>query len=165
MRNKILLYLFVFTALIAVFIYVNDKKVLNAREQRISQLEEENQSLQSSLDEQPATTAEQPDFSLVGNEEAMSYFEDRGLEAEEVLQKIEDNMISRNKADEDNDLVPFDGMNGPMRINKIHVLNHKWIIASFTDGKYWGELFLSYEIDKDGNLTLTTEKSFLYPQA
>lgn len=165
MRNKILLYLFVFTALIAVFIYVNDKKVLQARQEKISQLEDQNQSLETELHAKSSTPVEEPDFSLIGNEEAMSYFENRGFEAEDVLQKIEDNMISRNKADEDNDLVPFDGMNGPMRINKVHVLNHKWIIASFTDGKYWGELFLTYELDKDGNLSLTPEKSFLYPQS
>lgn len=82
---------------------------------------------------------------------------------EEFTSKVEDEIISRNKANEDNKLVPFEGMEGVMRINKVKVLNHKWIIADFTDGKYWGELLISYEMDENNNLQLITEKSFLYP--
>jgi len=71
-------------------------------------------------------------------------------------------LINRNRADADNDLVPYEGMNGHFRINKIKLLNHKWILASFTDGKYWGDLFLIYEIGEDGKISVTTKEALLY---
>lgn len=162
MRNKILLYLFIFAVLFTMFIYVNDKKILDARDEEIVELREEIGDLKAELKDTNETNDDLESFSLMGNEEAMTYFENRGFEAKEVLLKVQDELISRNKASEDNELVPFDGMNGPMRINKIKVLNHKWIIANFTDGKYWGEVFLTYELDDDGNFSFTPEKSFLY---
>ena len=29
-----------------------------------------------------------------------------------------------------------------MMINGVKMLNHKWAIADFTDGKYWGQILL-----------------------
>lgn len=163
MRNKIYLYLFIFMFLFTVFIYVNDKKILDAKEEQIENLRER----LSEMDIQNEMHSNKSDdlnyFSMNKNEAAISYFEDQGINAEEFTSKVEDEIISRNKANEDNKLVPFEGMEGVMRINKVKVLNHKWIIADFTNGKYWGELLISYEMDENNNLQLITEKSFLYP--
>lgn len=163
MRNKIYLYLFIFMFLFTVFIYVNDKKILDAKEVEIENLREK----LSEVDIQNEVLSNKNDdlnyFSMNQNEAAISYFEDKGINAEEFTSKVEDEIISRNRANEDNELVPFEGMEGVMRINKVKVLNHKWIIADFTDGKYWGELLISYEVDENNNLQLITEKSFLYP--
>lgn len=163
MRNKILMYLFIFSVLFAIFIYVNDKRILDSlqedlanREVAIERLEAENRDLATENDQLRY-------FSLKENDDAISYFESMGIDSDEVIAKIEDELISRNLADGDNELVPYDGMEGTMRFNKINVLNHKWIIADFTDGTYWGEVFFSYEVGEDGQITFTREKSFLYP--
>ena len=37
-------------------------------------------------------------------------------------------------------------------INKIRLLNHKWILTDFTDGKYWGELLISYTVNDLNNI-------------
>lgn len=50
-----------------------------------------------------------------------------------------------------------------MLINSIRILNHKWIITNFSDGKYWGELFLSYDLSEDDQLNFKREESFIYP--
>ena len=94
----------------------------------------------------------------------LSYLEGRGFDPSEIAARVEDELVSRNAADADNDLVPFEGMNGYFRVNKVKLLNHKWLIASFTDGAYWGDLFVSFEIDDKGELHLQTEKALLYPQ-
>lgn len=163
MRNKILLYLFIFSVLFAIFIYVNDKRILDSlqedlanRQVAIERLESENRNLATENDQLRY-------FSLKENDDAISYFESMGIESNEVIAKIEEELIGRNLSDEDNELVPYDGMEGTMRFNKINVLNHKWIIADFTDGTYWGEVFFSYEVDEDGQMTFIREKSFLYP--
>jgi len=150
--------------LFTIFIYVNDKKILDSKEEklekfqdRLTELEKENEQLESE-------NLNLKYFSLDENEEAISYFERMGINSKELEQAVEDEIIGRNRAEEDNDLVPFEGMEGSMRINKVKILNHKWIIADFTDGTYWGEILISYELDENRNLKLTTEKSFLYPQ-
>lgn len=163
MRSKIFIYLFIFTLLFTVFIYVNDKKILDAKEDRIETLEEQLMMAQVKNETLANENLRLNYFSLATNEEAISYFENFGLEAEDVARRVQDEIIGRNKANEDNDLVPFSGMEGQMRINKVKLLNHKWAIADFTDGTYWGELLLSYDIDEEDNLEIATEKSLLYP--
>jgi hypothetical protein len=163
MGNKILMYLFIFSLLFTIFIYVNDKRILDSKQERIESLENKLLSAEEEFSGNLNQTEENDYFSLENNEDALSYFENKNIDAEELLIKIEDAIISKNIAGEDNPLVPHAGMEGNMRINKIKVLNHKWIIADFTDGTYWGEVFLSYEVTKDGELNFYPEKSFLYP--
>lgn len=165
MRNKILLYLFIFTLLSALFIYMNDKRILDDREKKIETMQHEVDRLKAEKDSMVAISQNSGEdyFSLKNNEEAISYFENKGIDTKDLIIRIEDAIISKNKAGEDNALVPQAGMEGDMRINKIKVLNHKWIIADFTDGTYWGEVFLSYEVGDDGKISFYPEKSFLYP--
>ena len=103
-------------------------------------------------------------FNLENNEDAITYFQNRDIEVSNLVMKIEDAIISKNSASEDNLLVPHAGMEGNMRINKIKVLNHKWVLADFTDGTYWGEVFMSYDVSEDGTISFYPEKSFLYPK-
>jgi len=146
-----------------IFIYVNDKKILDSRDSQIENLESKLAGTEAQIVDLQGRNNELSYFSLSKNEEALTYFENQGINAEELERVLEDEIIGRNKANEGNDLIPFEGMNGVMRINKVKVLNHRWIIADFTDGTYWGELFISYDIDEDRNLKLNTERSFLYP--
>lgn len=158
------MYLFVFTVLLAVVFYVNGSKLVASKDEEI-------ESLRERLDEQSAdavATAEvvlqEDTFSLVSNQEALTYLENRGFDPSEVAAKVEEELISRNRTDADNDLVPYEGMEGPFRVNKVKLLNHKWAIASFTDGTYWGELFISFELNEAGEIDLMTEKAVLYPR-
>ena len=165
MGNKILMYLFIFTLLFAIFIYVNDKRILDSKNEEIESLEnrlteaEENSAIKTS------NSRDADYFNLKNNEEAITYFDNKGIDTEDLMLRIEDAIISKNKAGEDNPLVPLDGMEGDMRINKFKVLNHKWIIADFTDGTYWGEVFLTYEVAENGEISFYPEKSFIYPQS
>lgn len=166
MRKSFLLYLFVFTALLAVFMYVTGKKMLESKDQKIEILQEElnqvkNQS--DSLSTQIASSADS--FTLKSNEEALTYLENRGFSTSVIAEKVESHLINSNKANEDNAFVPYEGMDGFFRINKVQLVNHKWILASFTDGTYWGELFLTYEIDDDGNIEVSSEKALIYPKS
>lgn len=163
MRSKIFIYLFIFTLMFTIFIYVNDKKILDAKDTQIDNLELKISKSDTLIQGLQHRNNELEYFSLSGNEEALTYFENMGINAAELERALEDEIIGRNRANEGNDLVPYEGIDGVMRINKVKVLNHKWIIADFTDGTYWGELFISYDINEDKNLKLNTERSFLYP--
>lgn len=162
MGKRILIYLFIFALLSVLFIYVNDKRILDDKEERIEILQKEITEAKKKNDS--LVSLEGNDyFTLSNNEEAITYFENRGIDTAELIANIEDAIISQNKAQDDNPLVPYAGMEGNMRINRIKILNHKWIIADFTDGTYWGEVFLSYEVGEDGSINFNAEKSFLYP--
>ena len=163
MRKSFLLYLFVFTALLAVFIYVSGQSMIKSKDEKIDDLQEDLSISEMKNDSLFSEVRAQQSFTLTGNEEALSYLENRGLDPSEVIEKVEAELINRNRADADNDLVPYEGMEGFFRINKVKLLNHKWILASFTDGKYWGDLFLTYEIEEDGSLSITTKEALLYP--
>lgn len=162
MRRSLLLYLFVFTALIVVFQYVTSRRMLESKNEEIVQLNQELEQLRTQADSLPAPAPTTEKYNFETNDQAMTYFEERGIEASEVVSMIEEGILSRNKVSEDNELVPYEGMEGPMRINSYRILNHKWILADFTDGTYWGELFISYYLDDDRMLHLKTENALLY---
>lgn len=164
MRKSFLLYLFVFTALLAIFMYVTGQKMLESKDQKIEALQEELTQAGKKSDLLYSEISTASTFSLNGNEEALSYLEEMGLKPSEVMEKVEEELINRNKADADNEFVPYVGMEGYFRINKVKLVNHKWILASFTDGTYWGDLFLTYQIDENGNLEVETQKALIYPR-
>lgn len=165
MRRSIFLYLFVFAALLAIFAYVNGRRMLEGKNDEIEVATSKLAKSKKKIDSLESVNSSLNYFTLNSNEEALSYFEEQGLNASEVAQQIENQIISQNKVDADNALVPYEGMEGKMRVNRIKILNHKWILADFTDGTYWGELFITYYIDENNNLILETENSLLYPRS
>ena len=61
-------------------------------------------------------------FYLQGNENAMSYIEKLGFESLEIETQVSDYMYDQNLVKEKNYLIPYEGMNGKMKINKIKFL-------------------------------------------
>jgi len=99
-------------------------------------------------------------FSLDTNEEALVYFDD--LDFPVTSARIKDALYDTNLLGEEESLVPYAQMGGKFLINKIKVLNHKWVIADFSDGTFWGELLIKYQVAADGTLTFTVVEHFLY---
>jgi len=50
-------------------------------------------------------------------------------------------------------------------INKVKLLNHRWIIANYSNGKLWGEVVLKYFINDDQTVSFEIMNSYLYPEA
>jgi hypothetical protein len=103
-------------------------------------------------------------FNLDRNEDAITYFENKGYNIDELIPFIKDELYKLNAVDGDHPMVPYAASEGrKMMINTIKMLNHKWIIADFSDGQYWGELFLTYEITQSKELKFNLVEYFLYP--
>ena len=49
-------------------------------------------------------------------------------------------------------------------INKIRILNEKWVICEFTDGKVWGDLLLQYHIDGNQNPVFIPLDEVIHPK-
>ncbi|WP_299274848.1 hydrolase [uncultured Psychroserpens sp.] len=165
MKSRIFMYLFIFTLLLVIFQFVNSKNIIENYDAQLTSYKETHTQLRDSIRALEDEKVEDLyTFRFDTNDEAMTYWENRGFRISEFIPLIEDGLISLNAYDtEDHPLVPFASMSGEkMRIDQIRMLNHKWIIINFTDGKYSGEMLLAYDMDDKGNVTFSELGSLLY---
>ena len=163
MKNKIFMYLFFFALLFVIFQYMNEKTIFESQEKKITLLSEKKTKAADSIEVLNDRIADLNYFTLEGNENAMTYFENLGLESLKVEQQVGDAIYDRISENGGNDLIPFTGTKGVMKINKLKFLNHRWIQADFSDGSSWGEMIIEYFYDDKMELQLTTIGSVLYP--
>ena len=163
MKNKIFMYLFFFAILFVIFQYMNEKKIYENQENEIKTLTEKLEKANDSILTLGNMVADLNYFTLQGNENAMTYLENSGFESKEVEVMVADVVYEYNTVKGNNPLVPFEGLKGDMKINKIRFLNHKWLLADFTDGTYWGEMILEFTFNNENQMELNTIASLLYP--
>ena len=72
-------------------------------------------------------------------------------------------LLQTNPPKGSNPLIPFDGINGPLRFHNVRVLNHKWIIADFSDGRNWGQMLLEYEPVGRDSVRFGVIRALVYP--
>ena len=171
MKNRLFMYLFLFALLFIIYQYMNEKSIFERQENKIESLRAKLNQEKISVDSLQQKFANRNEvegdvnlnyFTLQGNDNAMSYFENLGYKAIDIEQMVSDNIYDQNLVKGNNPLVPYEGLNGAMKINKLKFLNHKWIIADYTDGTYWGEMLLEFYIDDNKSLTLSNLGSLLY---
>ena len=163
MKRQIFLYLFLFALLLLIFQYMNEKTIFESQETTIENLRTKVEKATDSISKLNTGISDLNYFTLQGNENAMSYLESFGYRSSDIEAHVSDYIYDQNTVKGNNPLVPFEGMGGQMKINKLKFLNHKWILADFTDGTYWGEMILEYSINENQELELTTIASLIYP--
>ncbi|WP_435625549.1 hydrolase [Flagellimonas sp.] len=163
MKNKIFLYLFVFAALIALYQLVSANNLQKELNSDIQTLSTENQSLEDSIQKMQLKILDMQYFSLENNDDALAYYEHLNLE--NPTRYIADKLLETNESKGDNPLIPYAGMNGSFKINKIKVLNHRWLLADFSDGKFWGDLIIKYELKDDLSVDFTLVDHLLYTRS
>ena len=160
MRNKLFLYLFLFTALICLFMVVSNSNMQKAKDTKIDSLEQRVTALQDSLQNSQLKVLDMQYFSLENNDDALAYYDH--LELNDPSRYIADKLLETNESKGDNPLIPYEGMENDFKLNKIKILNHKWIVADFSDGKFWGELLIKYELKDDLGVDFTLVDHLLY---
>ncbi|NKI25068.1 hydrolase [Arenibacter sp. 6A1] len=163
MKKKIYFYLFIFVSMITLYQFVSTSnmvqaknKAIEAKQARIEQLEDSVQKLQLKV-------LGLQYFSLENNDDALAYYDH--LDIKDVSLYISDKLLETNENKGDNPLIPYEGMENDFKINKIKVLNHKWILADFSDGKYWGELLIKYELKDDLGIDFSLTDHLLYTRS
>lgn len=165
MKNKILIYLFIFSVLLIVFQYVNSKNIIDKYEKDIvtfkAQLSESEKEIKA-LDDK---NFELSHFSIDRNEDAIEYFEAQGYDTDQLIPAIIEGLYNMNDYEgDDHPIVPYvSTTDSRLLINKVRIMNHRWIAANFTDGKFWGEIFVTYSIDENNELKYKLVEYFLYP--
>lgn len=163
MKNKIYLYLFVFAALLALYFFMTGSKMQKALSEDVKGLQSEVQDLGDSLRKAELRVLDLQYFSLGNNDDALDHYQD--LDLDDPSRYIADKLLETNEPSGDNPLVPYEGMEGDFKINKIKVVNHKWILADFSDGKYWGDLLIKYELKEDLSVDFTLLDHLLYARS
>lgn len=158
MRKSLYLYLFIVAVLMNVFTYAYFSQSLSFEKNRYDKFSAKmNDSLLVGYNNQIDANY----FSLEYNDNAKNYFEK--YDTSELVPKIKDQILELNNNPTGNSLLPYGQLNDKkFVINKIQVLNHRWIIADFSDGKLWGEVLLKYFIEDDGTISVERIESLLY---
>jgi len=106
-------------------------------------------------------------FSLEKNENAQNYFEtaksDKIRNFATLIPYVTEQLLDLNANPKGN---PYTGQVqlgvNKFSINKVKVLNHRWIIADYSDGEYWGEVLLKYFINDDESVSFEIIQSVIY---
>lgn len=165
MKSKIFMYLFIFTVLLVIFQYVNSKHILESYEVDIKKAEARVDTYKDSILSMQETISEMRLFDLQYDDDALDYFDDQGYNSMQLIPFIKDELYKLNEYEgDDHPIVPYVSMTkNKMLINSIRLLNHKWLVATFTDGKHWGQMFLTYEFVNGEELKFKLEQYFMYP--
>ena len=164
MKQRIFMYLFLFSILLVIFQYVNSKRVFEDMNNKLNGYKEQVVKYKDSVLVLQNNIAEVSHFNLERNEDAISYFENDGYNVDELIPFIKDELYKLNEVKGQHPIVPYAASEGrKILINTVKMLNHKWIIADFSDGEFWGEIFLTYQITEDRQLKFNLVESFLYP--
>lgn len=165
MKGKIFTYLFFFALLLILFLFINSKNVVESYEKRLEKAETKVETYKDSITTLSEENLELRYFDLEHNEDALSYLERFGYDVEKLIPIIKDELMSTNVYEgDDHPIIPFVSMTeNKIMINKIKILNHRWILADFTDGEYWGELFITYEVKDANTIDFKLVEYFMYP--
>ncbi|WP_339705606.1 hydrolase [uncultured Kriegella sp.] len=163
MKGKIFLYLFLFMALIALYLFMSNGKMIAAKDAQLEKLDAKIDNLQDSVQQTQLKVLDMQYFSLENNDDALVYYDH--LQLEDPSRYIADKLLETNEQKGDNPLIPYEGMESDFKINKIKILNHKWIISDFSDGKYWGELLIKYELNDNLGVDFTLVDHLLYTRS
>ena len=168
MRRSLYLYLFILAVLINVFTYAYFTKIGSFEKER---LEKQNKRLTDSI----ATVSQRIDeanyFSLENNQNAQNYLEvsatnGRYIPFDKLIPHVTEKLLDLNQNPKGN---PFTGQEqiGAQKfiINKVKVINHRWVIADYSDSEYWGEVLLKYFVNEDESVDFVVIDSFLYPKS
>lgn len=164
MKKSLFLYLFILSVLINIFTYMYYSKKNLFEEARFTVTSAK---LKDSLTSIAAKYDDANYFSLENNQNAQDYFANGDAEKmisyEKLIPLVKEKLMDLNDNPKGN---PYTGQEqmGAQKfiINKAKVLNHRWIIADYSDGKYWGEVLLKYFINEDKTVTFEIIQSVIY---
>lgn len=164
MKKSMLLYLFILVILMNIFTYMYLSKALSFEKDHSNKTELR---LKDSLVSVTKKLDDASYFSLAKNENAQDYFNPDNAEKTILIEKliplVTEKLLDLNSNPKGNPFIGQDQIGAnKFIINKVRILNHRWIIADFSDGEYWGEVLLKYFINEDESVSFETIQSFIY---
>lgn len=163
MKKSLFLYLFIIAVLMNLFTYKyftgkeismktsGEKETVSVKSDSVKVADLENQLYDANY------------FSLELNDRAINYLNQSDINA--FSEKVKQALLSYNDDKEGNKYTDQTKM-GEQKfiINKVKLLNHRWIIANYSNGELWGEVLLKYFVNDDQTISFEVMSSYLYPK-
>jgi hypothetical protein len=159
MRNKIIQYLLIFISLIALYLFVSDMNKSEAFAASQERMSKRVDTLKDSIAQLVVEQTDNAYFSLAVNRDAQQAHPD--FSPTELQNFLEDHVLSINDNPNGNPLLS--SLGSDWIINKVHIVNHQWIIADFTNGTQWGDALIIYQIKSNGKPHLRLLNHVMYP--
>ena len=164
MKKSLLLYLFILAMLFTVFTYMFLSKEVKFEQDKFNT---STKILKDSLNSVKTKLVDASYFTLEKNENAQNYFNPetatKTIQIEKLIPVVTEKLLDYNSNPKGNPYVGQDQIGAnKFVINKVKILNHRWIIADFNDGDYWGEVLLKYFVNEDESITFEVNQSLLY---
>jgi len=164
MKKSLLLYLFIIILLLNVFTFMYFSKELSFEKDKAAKTAVK---LKKDLEVVNAKLVDASYFSLEKNENAQNYFNPdnatKTIQVEKLIPVVTEKLMDFNANPKGNPYVGQDQIGAnKFIINKVKILNNRWIIADFSDGEYWGEVLIKYFVNDDETVSFETFQSLLY---
>jgi hypothetical protein len=158
MKN-VVLYALVFSLLFNVFQFVNSTKILEAKDQEVVKVKNHLKTVRDSVSQ----LANANYFALESDEDAQEYFYNSNLDYQKVAFKVKEDLMVLNENKNGNKLVPYEPIDDkPFIVNTSKILNHRWLIAEFSNGDLWGQILVKYFVSADKPTEFETVETVLY---
>jgi len=162
MKNTFL-YLFILAVLFNVYQYVNSNKILDAKEKEVKSTRDKLELTINSFTDSLNNTRYNDYFDIEKDQDAQDYFYNKNLDYEKVMEKVNEDLVSMNAQPKGNSLIPYEPIDGKnFVVNKAKILNHRWIIAEFSNGDFWGQILVKYFHNDDKPTDFETVETILY---
>ena len=158
MKRQLYLYLFIISALIAAFTYMYYNKQIvhnqSVSDTKIKMYSDSLKMIQTQIEDANH-------FSLENNQNAQEYLSN--YDVQKLIPQIREALLAYNDSPKGNIYTGQEKI-GEQKfiINKIKVLNHRWIIADYSDGIFWGDVMIKYFVEDGGKISLQVMATFIY---
>ncbi|WP_281226278.1 hypothetical protein [Flavobacterium aquiphilum] len=164
MKKSLLLYALILSLVFNIYTYMYLSKEVTFEQDKFKKTTTK---LKDSLQSVTNKMSDADYFSLEKNENAQNYFEsaksDKIRNYATLVPYVTAQLLDLNANPKGN---PYTGQiqlgANKFSINKVKVLNHRWIIADYSDGEYWGEVLLKYFINDDESVSFEVIQSVIY---
>jgi hypothetical protein len=138
---------------------VNSTKILDGKETEVQKIKAHLKSSRDSVMQLSSVNY----FALESDEDAQEYFFSNNLDYQKVATKVKEDLIVLNENKNGNRLVPYEPIDGkPFIVNTSKILNHRWLIAEFSNGDLWGQILVKYFVSADKPTDFETVETVLY---
>lgn len=160
MKKQLYLYLFILASLICAFTYMYfTKQIAFERNNHKAEIK----SVRDSLILISNQLEEADYFSLEHNQRSQEYFVNQS--SQKLLPIIRESLLAYNDDPKGNIYTGQEKI-GEQKfiISKIKILNHRWIMADYSNGELWGDVLIKYFVEDNGKITFQVMDSFLFPK-
>jgi lipopolysaccharide export LptBFGC system permease protein LptF len=143
MKNKLLLYGLLFSLVVNIFQFVNSGNVIDVYERDIKYYKNKSATTEKEIEK----LKKEDLFSLTNNDDAREYFIENfdNINPDDVASFVKDALIDYNNNKKGNPLVAYEQIGeNPFIIDNVKFLNHRFLIANFSDGKICGDVLIKY---------------------